>query len=428
MGRVEEFVKASGSVWDAVQSAGPERVSRALSHVTRMYTTVKDVFKAYIKYLYKDLSISRPLEARALMSDALLGLHALMYMDPGFLVKTVLGSKATPQEVRLSKYVGIDPSTMEACLEEFLLKLEDAESVGDSGDCAEYWGRGAVLPHVGLALSSYGKPLVGEPRKVVVNALVPWFLNVARGAATGSEGVGTVGVFGASIGRGKTTTVYYTLVTVLRLLGHPAPEEVASRLILLNPEDFLVALEALLERREKSLLVVVDNASVILPKQWARIGGELSRFFVRMNAVMDMLRVSCGAVLFVSNAPGDIASFVRNMTTLDVRGEPRHHTLYDLTVFTWYRPSLSVTDREERLRYRQRVASVYAYPLLKLPPEMYRKDLEAKREISASSLAEAVRSLRTALEERKKRMEARRPREPTAVGSTARRGSQQTSG
>ena len=385
-------------MWRAVEASGAESIAQRRHALARAFGLAVDAFRAFAAYA-NYVSASNQVLPKALVSDAVVGLHAVTNLDHGFLLKAV-AEASSPTVRNLGRLLKMDPGDMLDCLEESLRTLETTGHPTDR-KCLDYWSRGAFLAHVGAGLTDAGVS-EGLPAPVVLNALMPWILGVVKDIAYGSEAAGSIAVLGASIGQGKTTTLYYTFTSVLKLLGTPEPKATASKLILLDPRDFLDALQLVLEAGEKIPLLAVDNASVLFPKHWVRMGGEWARYFHRMNTVVDLLRSVCGVAIFVANAPDELASFVRNVATLNIRGVPYRHRLYSVTVFTYRRAGLVMRYGvdEEVLRTKQQISSVYAFPLLKLPPGMYLRDLESKREVTRSELAKAVESLRSALQEK----------------------------
>ena len=333
-----------------------------------------------------------------------LGLHAFMFHDERLLRRVLEAPYARPHEPALAERLGMPVEDMRECLR-YVFETRSLRHVlrmvgEDGGDdiaegCNAYRRLGLAVPHMGFILKS-DPGVEGSPGGVSYTALTPWVLSIIYAMATGSLGAGSVAVVGASVGRGKTTTIYYTLRSVLELLGHPDPGDAASKLILLDPFEFLDVAQGLAERGEKAVVTVVDNASALFPKQWSRIGG-LQRFFVSMNAVIDMIRSMSAVTIFVANAPNELASFVRNIATMRVVGEEADVKPYTATIFTWRTVKLRVGQREEELVKREKLASVYVYPLLKLPSNLYRHDLEVKQEVNRRELIKALEAAREAL-------------------------------
>jgi hypothetical protein len=395
LGNVEEFIRANERLWEIIESHRREIPSAVKAH-GYMYELVSSVFRASAAFL-REL-VSRAPSLSHLPKASLLGLHALMYQGME-LVARLMREDHTWEEKHLADAFGLSVEGLRECMFETFQLC--AMHMGRPTwwkhyreRCSAYWKRGAILPHLGaLLLSVSDNPPEPAPRLICSNALVPWILGVIRDMSTGSVGAGAIGVVGASIGRGKTTTLYYTLRSAIYSIAPElSPEELdrlVSSLMLLDAEDFIEALEALAEAGVKAPVLVVDNASVLFPKQWASFGGEVRRFFLRMNTVIDLLRGVCGAVIFVANAPGELASFVRNVATINISGreEPGIKT-YSVTVFTWKRPTLRVREGEEAVRMKERIASVYVYPLLKLPQELYSRDLRVKVEVIKRTLRE----------------------------------------
>jgi hypothetical protein len=417
---VEKFINAQQRIWEWVSRAGSSGVARVVRRIGHAYDTLMAVFRASVAFM-NEVTSKRP-ELKHLPRASLLGLHTAMYHDHRLLSK-LLDAEPKPAENTLSELFGLGVDDLRDCMAQSFAVISYHAGIEPrrrrlEEKCVSYWRRGVVLPHIGSLLALGDRPLEAPPRLIAVNALVPWILGVMRDLATGSLGAGSIAVVGASIGRGKTTTLYYSLRSALYALN-PATKlsakipETASDLkteaddvipyvMLLDPEDFLDAVYALANSGVKAPLLVVDNASVLFPKQWIRVSGELHRFYLKMNTVIDLLRGVCGAVVFVANAPNELASFIRNVATINITGrEEPGIKAYSVTVYTWKRPTLRVREGEEQVRMRERIASVYVYPLLKLPEEIYKLDMKVKVGTITKKTEEAIVHYRKALEEKK---------------------------
>jgi hypothetical protein len=429
VGRVEDFLSANREVLriveDIVKRNKGGELTRAVKMYERAYGVLWWIFRASAD-LAREISSVKPAVTNTLKLSRL-GLHVAMFQDYRFVEKLVTEVDKTDEEEVYSELLGIPPDDLRLCLEASYVtamrgghwvpsEIKTTPSPGMTPIhrpqyCRPYWKRGFMLPHLGsLVVAISESPFEGIPRRGAVNALVPWLLGVVRDIASGSPGAGSIGIVGASIGMGKTTTLYYTLRAVLSMLGVSDPDSSASKLILLDPADFLDLVQVLSEREEKVPILVVDNASAVFPKHWHRIGGELHKFFLHMNTVIDMLRAISGATIFVANAPDELASFIRNTATINIRGDEDDIKTYKVTLFTWKKRHIQVRREGEVLRKVERIASVYVYPLLKLPQEVYKRDLEVKRQVSRRELVKAIESVKRALEEdRRKKRSVKRP-------------------
>jgi hypothetical protein len=416
---VDRFVEAQKRVWGWIEGAGVGKISTLAKQLGSAYDKLVHVFKASMVFTAEVASKHPGLRHAPRLS--LLGLHVAMYHTPAPVLDLVEDDE-TPEERTLSEILGLDTEDLRDCLVASFASITRLAGLREgklgewSDKCDSYWRRGVVLPHLGALLHHRsGDPPRPSPRLIATNALVPWLLNVLRDMASGSTGAGSIAVVGASIGKGKTTTLYYTLRSVLYAL-HPVAtspgetmmdvkteaDEVIPYVMLLDPYDFLTAVQALAESGVKAPILVVDNASVIFPKQWVRIGGPMHKFYLRMNTVIDLLRGVCGAVIFVANAPDELASFIRNAASINISGREEPGIKgYSVTVYTWRRPSLRVSADEERVKMRERIASVYAYPLLKLPQELYARDLKVKLETIARETVEAIKQLKEGARKRR---------------------------
>jgi hypothetical protein len=300
-------------------------------------------------------------------------------------------------EMNLAKFFGLSRENLRNCLvDTFNTILGGGPRLGERESiCYKYQFYGAVVAHIGAVLADLaGKQPQGVPRVNAVNSLVLWILRVIKDVATGSVGAGSIATLGASVGKGKTSIIYYTLRSVLHILGHPEPDRLAGDLIILSADDFWDVMDALSASGEKALVMVVDNASVIFPKQWVRMGGAVSRLFLSANALIDLIRGVSGATVFIANAPDELASFVRRASTLNIKGVDLDIRSYSATLFTERAEILATSEREGRqklVRSVEKPAVAYVYPLLKLPLTLYVKDLRAKKENIAKILQEIKR-------------------------------------
>ena len=421
---VDKFIEAQRRVWRWIEEAGVGKISMLAKQLGSAYDKLVHVFKATMAFTAEVASKHPGLRHMPRLS--LLGLHSAMYHSPS-IVLDLVKDKETPEERTLSEILGMSTEDMRDCLVASFLSITrwTGSRVGDLGEwrdkCLSYWRRGVVLAHLGALLHHRSdSPPRPSPRLISTNALVPWILNVMRDMATGSAGAGSIAVVGASIGKGKTTTLYYTLRSALYAV-HPVAtssgetladvkteaDEVIPYIMLLDPHDFLTAVQALAESGVKAPILVVDNASVLFPKHWVKVGGPLHRFYLKMNTVIDLLRGVCGAVIFVANAPDELASFIRNAASINITGREEPGIKgYSVTVYTWRRPSLRVSAEEEKVKMRERIASVYAYPLLKLPQELYARDLKVKLETIAKETAEAIKQYREGVKRKGEKEEA----------------------
>lgn len=391
-------MRVSAEIYTYIEKNGEKihNAGRSIAKTLDILTTMFEVQSS----VSKEVVVSKPVLGRTMVRDALIGLHIAMYHEP-VLVERLCNESVTKTDEDLSDVLGEPVDVLRECLmysyERALTRAETGEITHLRDTCMTYWRKGLMLPHLGGLARDLGLR-EGVPRSIAANALVPWILNIIKDMALGGAGAGSIAVMGAGIGLGKTSTIYHTLRSVLAAMGHPAPESIADKFLLLDPYDFLTALNALIEEDVKAPVLVVDNASALFPKQWVSMSGEIRKFFINVNMVINMLRASVGAVIFLSNGPEEIASFIRKNSTMNIIGEAIDIKSYTTTVYTWLRPTLSMRPGEESLRKRQRIASVYVFPLLKLPLTLYVRDLEVKKEVNRKKLADAVRSLRAALE------------------------------
>jgi hypothetical protein len=404
LGVAEDFLRANREVWSLVekQMEDPSRIVRIVKVFGFKYDLVVNTFSVANAFI-KNISLSMNMSVEHMKKLSTIGLHIAMFQSREFVQQLLSEAGVESNEIDLGKAIGLRPDVMRECLEHVFDSMLNA-TLPRLKECHTYWSRGIILPHLGaLAIAVSDKPPPGDPRTDVINALVPWVLSIVRDMVSGSHGAGSIAVFGASIGQGKTSTLYYTLRSVLYLLGHPNPDHIVPHLMTLDMTEFLEVMSALAESDEKAMIIVVDNASIIFPKQWHRYGGELNRFFLEANRLIDMLRGKCGATIFVANAPDELASFIRNASTMNMHGREVDVKSYKVTVFTWKKTRLVSAGEESRLKQVEQPASIYVYPFLKLPLFMYAKDLEVKKKAFAESISRLLKETKEKLETQSKK-------------------------
>ena len=372
---------------------------RLADAVRRVESLSREVTAQFRKAIFAGGRIGegRPVLGSAVKRATFLGAHAFMFHD-GRLLDRALESSHSEHEKELSDLLGFKHTEdMRACLRYVFETLGvkqvlsfESSNLDSTRECEDYRRLGIGLSHLGLILRE-NPGIPGSPRAVSITPLVPWILRAIVNFARGDIGAGHIGSIEASIGRGKTTTIYYVIRSVLNLLGHPDPDGATQMLIILDPVEFIEVSEYLAERREKVALSVVDNASIILPKQWASYGGELRKFFLKANTMISVIRGLCAVNIFVANAPGELASFVRNATVIRVEGEAFDQDSLLVSVFTMRKTGVRVTANtgEEKLIKKERLAAVYVHPFLKLPEPLYHRDMTAKLETIRKELKEA---------------------------------------
>jgi len=404
MPRIEDIIKTSKHILSLIEKADPKLLTRAVVRSSRLYNLAMGLLLS-AQSTAKELAVQNPAQASVLTKVAYIGAHMLMFHSPE-IMKTLLKADSSKEEKDIASYIGVDTHTLryyaETGFTTFLKGLWQWNEVNASKvsetlpadvklntQFSVYWSRGYFVMHLGILALQIDE---GLPRLEASNALVPWILSILRDMASGAIGAGSIAVLGATIGRGKTTTIYYTLRSVLSYLGVADPDAYASNLILLRPEEFFDLITAVADEKIKIPIIVIDNASAILPKQWVRIGGVAHKLFIRLNYMIDMLRGLFGAAIFVANAPDELASFVRNAASVNIVGTELNMKRVSATVFSWRETALATTPAGHKPVMRYSIASIYVYPLLKLPKRMYEEDLVAKIDV-LKTMAEETKKL-----------------------------------
>ena len=394
MGSVEDFIRANRDLMALLgKLGGLEDVIRGIEY-RRGWLTAR--FRAALFTANNQFSNYDPSLGRALANSSPLGLHAFMFHDLNLAIRA-RNAPIDNHERMLADYFRESVDALRECMVSIFESWVSFKEAGRWDDvCEWYRGTGAVILHLGRILAA-NPGIEGSPRGVVINRLVTWMLEVLNSIASGGEAAGSIAVMGSHIGSGKTTTLYYTIRSIASILGHSDPDYIASSLIFIDPEEFLYALEELVRRGEKAAIMVIDNASTLLPKYWYQVGGGMQQFYMKIHKSLNIIRSISAITIFVANGPEEIASFVRKMARLGISGAQLEIPTHIVTVFTWKGYGIRITEREEELTKRDRIASVYAYPLLKLPKHLYTYDLELKKEINKKVIAEAVKIYKEAV-------------------------------
>jgi len=327
---------------------------------------------------------------------AYIGACALMYMHPRFIDELVSEAEIINDGLLNEKKI-VQATNLKSvedariCLRTFFnemlfFSMNDNLSFSYVPECYRYYRSGLMLPHLGVLIHDSRRVDIGSiahVRELVFNQLVIWFLEVMRNIAYGSTGAGEIGVFGAHIGRGKTTTVFYSLKTALMIIGfsEEKAEEYASKLIILDPDLTLDVLDAIVESGVKVPFLIIDNASSAFPKHWVQLGGSQMKRLIRFNKILANIRALSGITLFIPNGPNEVASFIRSFATLRIRGYKIDYIKFDGSVFETDKEVLSLSVDENVVKANI-VASIFIYPLIKMPDRMYNMDREIKTVVS----------------------------------------------
>jgi len=393
-----DFFSVNSDIWGLV---GVD--SQIYDHARRIDFVYKKLISQFKAAIATGSDVGGTLGS-AILKVSPLGLHAFMFHDREFLERALKAPHAKPYEHMLANSLRLSIRDLRECLwhvfETYALRplvsFTDDEGEDIAGECNRYRRLGLAVAHIGFIIRE-NPGLMGSPGGVSYTALTPWILATIYAMAEGSIGAGSIATIGAPVGRGKTTTLYYVLRSVLNVLGHPEPDSAASKLIFIDPFKFVDVAQELINRGEKAAILVVDNASALFPKHWVRLGGGWSRFYTHMNILINMIRSLSAVTIFVANNPGELSSFVRNAATTNIAGAEADIKPFTATIFTWKAAKLRVSQREEELVKREKLASVYVYPLLKMPNNLYKHDLEVKMEVNRRELAQALQALKEEL-------------------------------
>jgi len=399
---VSEFLRVNSIVMERIKQTPVEIITKWIENMNRGNSAIlKQINQTKIvASRSKDTAIKELVVRRAYI-----GACALMYMHPWFIDELVSEAEVVRysllDERKIVQAVGMKSiEDARNCLKTFFYellayKMSNNLSFSYVPECFEYYKSGMLLPHLGVLIHDSRRIDVGSisrVREYVYNRLVTWFLEVIRNIAYGSAGAGEIGVFGAHIGRGKTTTVFYSLKTVLMAIGFSAEkaEEYASKLIILDPDLTLDVLDSVVNNGVKVPFLIIDNASSAFPKHWVQFGGSLTKRLIRFNKILANIRALSGITLFIPNGPNEVASFIRSFSTLRIRGYKIDYIKFDGSVFEMNKeiPSLSMDENVVKTNI---IASIFIYPLIKMPNRIYNLDQEIKMTVSKHEI-EAIKT------------------------------------
>jgi len=183
------------------------------------------------------------------------------------------------------------------------------------------------------------------------------------------------------LGCGKTTYLYYSILGALRIIKGAPPIEFENRLWSLfnlrRVEDIVEVLSYYNKLPESTYipLLLVEDASHVLPKYWVWRGKEFVMKMQELHGLLVNMRSRVANMLFVSNGEGAVASFVKELSSVRLRalnrdiGEARHTVFYN------------TAGNRDILLKGLRALKIYggiAYPLTKLPEEVYELDRRSK--------------------------------------------------
>jgi hypothetical protein len=405
---INEFLRVNNIVMDKIKRTPVENITKWIDNlhtgngsILRQIDQAKIVVSQSHNIALKEVVVRR----------AYIGACALMYMHPRFINELVSEAEIINDGLLNEKKIvqATDLKSVEdarSCLRTFFDEMlffwmNNNLSFSYVPECSRYYKSGLMLPHLGVLIHDSRRIDIGSiarVREFVFNQLVVWFLEVMRNIAYGSTGAGEIGVFGAYIGRGKTTTVFYSLKTALMTIGfsEEKAEEYASKLIILDPDLTLDILDAVVDSDVKVPFLIIDNASSAFPKHWIQLGGSLMKRLIRFNKILANIRALSGITLFIPNGPNEVSSFIRSFATLRIRGYKIDYIKFDGSVFETDKEVLGL-NVDENVVKTNIVANIFIYPLIKMPDRMYNLDREIKKVVSKHEI-EALKTEKVAEE------------------------------
>lgn len=406
---VSEFLRVNNIVMERIKQTPVEIITKWIENISKGNTTILSQINQVksIVNQSKDIALKEKVVRRAYI-----GACALMYMHPRFVDELVSEAEVVSQGLFNEKRI-VQATNLKSvedarnCLRTFFYEMTVSKKMNNNlsfsyvQECFDYYESGLLLPHLGVLIHDTRRVDIGSiarVREFVFNQLVKWFLEVMRNIAYGSTGAGEIGVFGAHIGRGKTTTVFYSLKTALMAIGfsEEKAEEYASKLIILDPDLTMDVLDAIVDGGVKVPFLIIDNASSAFPKHWIQQGGSLMKRLIRFNKILANIRALSGITLFIPNGPNEVASFIRSYSTLRIKGYKIDYIKFDGSVFEMDKEVLSLSVDENVVKTNI-VASIFIYPLIKMPDRMYNVDREIKVAVSKHEV-EAMKTEKVAEE------------------------------
>jgi len=188
------------------------------------------------------------------------------------------------------------------------------------------------------------------------------------------------------LGCGKTTFLYYSILGALRIITGAPPVEFEKRLWSLfglrRVEDIVEVLSYYNKLPESTYipLLLIEDASSTLPKYWLWKGKE---FVMKMHELHDLLvnlRGRLANMVFVANSISSLANFVRELSNARLRAFDRN---IGATVHTVFYHGVGNRDLLLKGLRALRLYGGVAYPLTKLPDEVYELDRRWKNKAIA---------------------------------------------
>jgi len=183
------------------------------------------------------------------------------------------------------------------------------------------------------------------------------------------------------LGCGKSTFLYYSILGALRIITGAPPVEFENRLWSLlgvrRVEELIEVLRYYSKLPEEVYvpILVVEDASHVLPKYWVWRGKQFVEKMQELHDLLVNLRSRTANLVFIANSVDSLASFVREMATIRLRPFDRSVGAVKHTVFYH-----AVGNRDLLLKGLRalRIYGAVAYPLVRLPDEIYELDRRSK--------------------------------------------------
>jgi len=413
---VSEVIKLNKDIAALAERAG-DSVQINIEKLKTAYSYINGVYKnTWIQFM-NATNTSMDLGVRysggiIIAGKGLLAITALNYLSRhGF--KQVLDYLTRPEPngaveywIEFMKSKSIDPV---GCLEIFEPIVEQVDSRGFIGffaidgerfDRYCHWFKarvegGSLAPFVILGAIIHEMILMDTPPEAIQYPITPLSAEIVSNILSWRQQSSKLGLqlVEGNLGMGKTTYVFMSVLGALRLLMDAPPvgweTRLAPLIYLRSLDDLIDVLDYFNDPYNRDLyipLMVIEDASSTLPKYWAWEGKETITKMKKVHELLINLRSRFANLIMVANAYNSLASFARELvhirySAINVDVGLVRHTLFAHNISRSRNPLLWGWSA-------LRLMGAIIYPLNKLPPEVYRRDLELKNKAMRRTASE----------------------------------------
>jgi len=217
--------------------------------------------------------------------------------------------------------------------------------------------------------------------------IVPLSTEIATNIINWGSGASSLSYYTveANIGMGKTTFVYKSIMGAIRLLTGQPPEAYKLRvwdLFITEADELNDVLSQYRGMPENYFIpiLVIEDATHVFPKDWIWRGKQFIQLMNRVHEGLIHMRGRMANLIMNANSVSNLASFARNLAHKRLLGTEANIGSAKHTIF--FSPVKKYVSTR-RGREKNRFLGAVAYPLTKLPDEIYKLDLEHKNKILA---------------------------------------------